>query len=381
MNKPLPLLLTLLFVAAVALAFDADFHSRIITPISSTLTINVQNDQFVTITNFTQEGNASQRGTVFANASTPTPSPTPTVTPIPTATATPTSTDLTATKTDNVGGQATFPSSWTWTISVANGGNTAGTFTSGKTILSDNLPNSNINYGSALVSNSVSVTGTISCSITASFDLICTASGDVTIGPGGSFDISLSATPTTSGTYVNPRTGGSCLVDPDNVVSESNDSNNTCGDTVVSNAPATPTPAPRGVMTATILDPKSPPEFIRPVVIQGPSVVTIPPVTGATLFVSYRKEHQSTPTPAPTATTSSTFAPTTSVITAPTKSAQPSRVLIVRSPDSDDDDWEETPAPAPTVSPSATVASTVTPSPTATGTPSPTASPTPTPTP
>ena len=93
--------------------------------------------------------------------------------------------DLTATKTDSVGGHAVFPNPWTWKIHVSNGGNVSGSFASGKTILSDNLPNSTITYGPPSVSNAVSVTNSsaINCSITGS-DLTCTASGaTVTMSP------------------------------------------------------------------------------------------------------------------------------------------------------------------------------------------------------
>ena len=143
--------------------------------------------------------------------------------------------DLTATKTDNVGGSTTLGNSWTWKVHVANGGGASATFASGATILTDNLPGSNINYGSVGVSNQTAISGpgTISCQISSN-DLNCTASGgSVTIGAAtGAFDVSFTATPTAAGSFVNPRSGGTCAVDPANVVVESDETNNSCADTV-----------------------------------------------------------------------------------------------------------------------------------------------------
>jgi hypothetical protein len=62
----------------------------------------------------------------------------------------------------------------------------------------------------------------------------------------------------------------------------------------------TPTPPPRAVLTATLIDPgTSPPEFIRPVTIAGPATVTVAPVPGGRLFITYRKFSEPTPTPTP----------------------------------------------------------------------------------
>jgi hypothetical protein len=58
-----------------------------------------------------------------------------------------------------------FPSSWTWKITVANNGATDCSFFDTQAILFDNLPNTNISYGSPSVSNAVNVNGTINCSI------------------------------------------------------------------------------------------------------------------------------------------------------------------------------------------------------------------------
>jgi ELWxxDGT repeat protein len=142
--------------------------------------------------------------------------------------------DLSATKTNNVGG-STVVAGWTWTITVSNSGVGAATFSAGQTILSDNLPSTGLSYGSPSVVNPSGVTGTgsISCSISGN-NLACAASGGaVTIAANtGSFQVQFVATPNTTGTFANPRSGGSCSVDPDGNISEDNETNNACSNSV-----------------------------------------------------------------------------------------------------------------------------------------------------
>ena len=145
-----------------------------------------------------------------------------------------TSPDLTAVKTNNVGGTVSLGGSWTWQIAVANSGNAAANFTNGQVILTDTLPNNGISYGTVAVTLT-NVAGTINCGINSSI-LSCRANGSVSVAAiNGGFNVAFSATPGTTGTFVNPRDGGSCAVDPDNNVSESNESNNTCSDSVTVN--------------------------------------------------------------------------------------------------------------------------------------------------
>jgi hypothetical protein len=147
--------------------------------------------------------------------------------------------DFTATKTNNVSNSTFLGNSWTWTISVTNTGNAAGSFTSGQTILTDNLPNTNISYGTTSISNVVNVTNSanINCSISGN-NLTCAASGStVTIGATtGRFDVSFTATPTptqaAAGAIANPRSAGICSVDPNSNVLESGEANNGCSNTV-----------------------------------------------------------------------------------------------------------------------------------------------------
>src|SRR6266849_2361233 len=142
--------------------------------------------------------------------------------------------DLTATKTNNVSGSVPLSTgTWNWTIAVANSGNADGTFASGQTILTDHLPSTGISYGSPTPGTFSGITNSanISCGISGSV-LTCTASGAaVTIAAPGSFNVVFTATATVAGTYVNP-TGGTCSVDPNSIVAESNESNNACSDSV-----------------------------------------------------------------------------------------------------------------------------------------------------
>lgn len=146
--------------------------------------------------------------------------------------------DLTATKTDNVLGATTVGTPWTWNIHVADGGNAAATFSTGQTILHDDLPAGPV-YGTATVSGASGITGTgtLSCSI-ASGVLACTPSGGtVTLAALSSFNVSFTATSSAGGTFANPTAGGTCTVDPSGLIVESNEANNTCSDTVTVTGP------------------------------------------------------------------------------------------------------------------------------------------------
>jgi hypothetical protein len=67
-----------------------------------------------------------------------------------------------------------------------------------------------------------------------------------------------------------------------------------------------------------------PPEIVEPVVIAGPAQVTVAPVPGATLFITYRKRVQPTPpTPTPTLTPIATATPTPTATATPTPTPTP----------------------------------------------------------
>jgi uncharacterized repeat protein (TIGR01451 family) len=148
--------------------------------------------------------------------------------------------DLTVSATNSVSGATTLGHNWTWTLHVANGPASASVavFGNGQTILSDDLENSGLlAYGVPAVANATSVTGSISCSIALN-KLTCKANGSVDVWGGGSFDVTFTSTPSYTGTFSNPRLFGTCQVDPNNVVSETDESNNGCNsDSVFVTAP------------------------------------------------------------------------------------------------------------------------------------------------
>ncbi len=139
--------------------------------------------------------------------------------------------NLTATNTDNVGGAIALGKNFTWTINIQNNSFVSAGFGAGQNMLVDNLPDSGITYGTATVTNLNNVTGTINCGITAN-NLTCIATTGVSMGLNGSFQVQFTATPTASGTFANPRPGGSCEVNPNDSPQESDITNNSCGDTV-----------------------------------------------------------------------------------------------------------------------------------------------------
>lgn len=83
------------------------------------------------------------------------------------------------------------------------------------------------------------------------------------------------------------------------------------------------------VLAATAVDSTSAPgsstlEPVNHVVIAGPAQVTIAPVSGATLFVTYRKEpDEERASPAPTATVTPTITPIPTVTPTPTLTPTP----------------------------------------------------------
>src|SRR5574341_792780 len=133
----------------------------------------------------------------------------------PTATKTiPLAPDLTATKTNSVGGVMVLGGSFDWTLTVVNAAAAGSTYT---------VP--------ATATNAGGTAGTINCAIAAN-TLTCTASGAMTMPPGGSFSVAVTVTPTADGSLVNPKSGGVCTADPLTAAAEIDETNNGCADTV-----------------------------------------------------------------------------------------------------------------------------------------------------
>lgn len=149
----------------------------------------------------------------------------------------PTQADLIITKTNNVSGSVVIGNSFTWTLTVQNNGTASAVFDN-QTILIDELP-TNADYSptnNIAVVKAGGTTGDIDCDINNNV-LDCadnSGSPSVTIPVGGSFSVTFTVTPEELGTLNNPRTmNDDCKVDPDNDVSESNEQNNKCSDSVV----------------------------------------------------------------------------------------------------------------------------------------------------
>ena len=138
--------------------------------------------------------------------------------------------ELSVNKTDSVSGSLPLGPSFNWTLTAANTGTGNATFAPGQLILRDPLP-ANATYGAPAVSGIVNVNNpaAISCAIDGSNVLTCTASGAaVTLGAvNGSFLVAIPVTPTAAGSLANTAT-----IDPNSVVLESNEGNNTGSDTV-----------------------------------------------------------------------------------------------------------------------------------------------------
>ncbi|MGE3467402.1 MAG: FG-GAP-like repeat-containing protein [Pyrinomonadaceae bacterium] len=150
-------------------------------------------------------------------------------------------------------GDTTTCTAWTWTIETENQGTTDASFTGGQTIALDDLPDSGLTYGTPMTGNFSGITGSanILASITGN-TLTVTATDAVNISAGGNFTVSFMVTPTADGSYFNPRTDGTAMADPNNLIAESNETNNTFANSVtVTGCPAptpspTPTPTPGG---------------------------------------------------------------------------------------------------------------------------------------
>jgi predicted outer membrane repeat protein len=136
--------------------------------------------------------------------------------------------ELLVSKSNDTGGIGTVGTPFHWTLTVANNGLISATFDVGQRILEDDLPSGPI-YGTPVAGNFENITNSanIDCSL-AGNKLTCGApGGNVTLGAvTGTFDVTISVTPSAPVTLVNPA--GICQVDPDGNVTESDESNNDC---------------------------------------------------------------------------------------------------------------------------------------------------------
>jgi len=138
-------------------------------------------------------------------------------------------------KANSTAGAGSLGVPFSWTLTVTNLGPLAAAFGDGQAILRDPLP-AGASYGSPVPGDFINITNpaNISCTIDGSNVLTCSAVGaPVTIGATtGSFTVTMSVTPTTTGSLANTAT-----VDPDSLIAEANEGNNTGVDTVTVAAP------------------------------------------------------------------------------------------------------------------------------------------------
>jgi uncharacterized repeat protein (TIGR01451 family) len=147
--------------------------------------------------------------------------------------------NLTIVKANNVGGMTSLSTgAWQWSITITNVGYYDVVFSPGEVILTDNLPVTGLSYPPMAYGLAGGTAGTIACAIDVNSDLSCIATSLLTIPQNGRVELIVLVTTSTAGTYDNPRAQGVCAVDPNDIVPESNEADNTCADTVtVTNTP------------------------------------------------------------------------------------------------------------------------------------------------
>ena len=138
--------------------------------------------------------------------------------------------ELATNKSNDTSGAARVNTPFHWRVAVSNSEEEA-FFGDGDAILRDELP-LGPDYGTPMLASITNITNAenISCSIDGSNNLLCTASGGgVIIGAyTGSFEVIFSVVPRSEGTLENPRSGGICKADPDDVAGEDDELNNNC---------------------------------------------------------------------------------------------------------------------------------------------------------
>jgi CSLREA domain-containing protein len=143
--------------------------------------------------------------------------------------------DLEVSKTNDVGGVVAANTPFRWMLTVRNTGGDTAIFAANTVILQDDLPTANASYAaSASIENAAGLSGPINCTVSA-YTLTCRANGGaVTLAAAGQFTVAIPVTTSGIPILVNPRSGGACRVDPNNVILELREENNACNsDTVV----------------------------------------------------------------------------------------------------------------------------------------------------
>lgn len=113
-----------------------------------------------------------------------------------------------------------------WRITVSNAGPDAAFFSLGETVLELNLP-AGIKINAAVVTNSSGVTERPVCAIVGQ-SISCNVVNGLELEAAGSLEFAVPFEFIVAGDYDLLARGGTCLADPDNVLAESNESNNDC---------------------------------------------------------------------------------------------------------------------------------------------------------
>lgn len=139
--------------------------------------------------------------------------------------------DLILTKTNDANGSLVVGDTWTWTVTVTNQGTGDAVFHDSEIILTDALPST----GLTLLQSTFSTTGSGQThpNISADYIFAARAVGDFVLETGETITVTFRFRADAGGTYTNPRADGLAIVDPDGVVPESDNLNNSGSDTVV----------------------------------------------------------------------------------------------------------------------------------------------------
>ena len=144
--------------------------------------------------------------------------------------------NLVVEKDNDVNGEAVLGQTWTWQMAIANTGGSPAVFQQGQVLFRDELPYEKVEYSEPAAADFVDITGSISCAMQGDNTnvLVCTANGgSVSIDVSGSFNATVTATPTQTGANANPINGGICMVDPEGKITETDDGDNSCIENVV----------------------------------------------------------------------------------------------------------------------------------------------------
>jgi hypothetical protein len=140
--------------------------------------------------------------------------------------------DLSVKLSNDRGGTVSLGESWTWKFTVTATMDV--TFADGTSILVANLPGSGMIYGAPVVQPIHGISNLPACALN-NTTMTCFATTPFVVPAGSSLQVEIQVTPTLVGSYRVPDANGMrsrCALDPDNVVAEATEFNNSCADSV-----------------------------------------------------------------------------------------------------------------------------------------------------